>query len=85
MQLLPAASVAGADELLSSGQVDDGSNVKFVERLGLLPLEGGDSVSGAVPSFSSVTVCVALVWPTTVAGKASEKTLRVYTASVVLL
>ena len=68
VQLAPMASIIGADMLESCGQVDEGSKLKLVETLGLVPLDGGEMVSGAEPSFSRVTVCGPLLCPTTVLG-----------------
>ena len=65
---LPAPSVITAEPLESSGQVELASYAKFSDTLGFVPEEGGEIVSGAVPSFSSVTLCDALVCPTAVFG-----------------
>ena len=85
VQVPLAGMVTGAEELESCGHVELGSKLKFCEMLGLVPVNGADRVRGAVPSFSSVTVCAALVWPTGVLGYVSEKIDLEYTAKVELL
>jgi hypothetical protein len=73
-QEAPAASVPGAEELLSTTGQELGAlpaRVKFVVMLGLLPVAGTGKDRSALPAFSSVTVCglSVLVEPTGVLAK----------------
>ena len=75
MQDAPAASVPADEAVLPiNGQAVPPVlfNVKFVDMLGLLPLDGIENVKVEFPLFQSVTVCglSLLVEPTAVVAKA---------------
>jgi hypothetical protein len=55
-QVEPLANVLVPEPGVNSGQVEALPRVKPVEMLGFVPVAGAAKVSGAFPSFSSVTV-----------------------------
>jgi hypothetical protein len=74
VQDAPAAKVPADPAVLPiNGQADPPElfKVKFVEMLGLFPLDGIENVSAALPLFARVTVCglSLLVEPTAVVAK----------------
>ncbi len=56
VQSAPDARLCGLLDVPSCGQEEPGSNAKFIETFGLLPLEGGGIVKVALPMFETIAV-----------------------------
>lgn len=67
-----AAKIPAVEELAATSGHEEApvpSSVKSVEILGLVPRPGAGKLSGALPIFSTVTVCAVVIAPILVVAK----------------